>query len=250
MNSSILLELCIDSVEAAVAAEQGGADRVELCGNLYEGGTTPSAGMIARVRSRVKIGLQVMIRPRGGDFCYTPDEFEVMKRDIVMAKQLGANGIVLGLLDLEGQVDVAGTRELIQIARPMNATFHRAFDMSRDLQKSLGDIIGAGADRILTSGAEPQAERAIAVLSGLVQAAGGRITIMACGGIDAGNARSIVEQTRVREVHAGLGAFTASPMRYRNEKIAMGAVEGMEYQRSYVPEQQVRKLREELGKVR
>jgi copper homeostasis protein len=246
MSASIHLELCIDSVEAAVAAEQGGADRVELCGNLYEGGTTPSAGMIARARSRVKIGLQVMIRPRGGDFCYTPDEFEVMKRDIVMAKQLGANGIVLGLLDLDGNVDVAGTRELIQIARPMNVTFHRAFDMSRDLQKALRDIIDAGADRILTSGGEPQAERALPVIAGLVQSAGNRIIIMACGAIDAGNARKIVQQTGVKEIHAGMSVLTASPVRYHNEKIAMGAVEGLEYQRSYVPEEQVRKLKEEL----
>ena len=246
MSASILLEVCIDSVESAVAAERGGADRVELCGNLYEGGTTPSAGMIARVRGRVKIGLQVMIRPRGGDFCYTPDEFEVMKRDIVMAKQLGANGIVLGLLDAEGGVDVSRTRELIQMARPMNVTFHRAFDMSRDLQKALQDIKDAGADRILTSGAEPEAERALPVISSLVKAAGDRIIIIACGAMDASNARNIVEQTGVRQIHAGLGAVTASPMRYRNDRIAMGAVQGMEYQRMVVPEESVRKLRETL----
>jgi copper homeostasis protein len=118
--------------------------------------------------------------------------------------------------------------------------------MSCDLQKALGDIITAGADRILTSGAEPQAEQAISTIAGLVQAAGDRIIIMACGGIDAGNAKNVVEQTGVREVHAGLGVPTASPMRFRNAKIAMGAVEGMEYQRTVVPEESVRKLKEAL----
>jgi copper homeostasis protein len=242
----MLLEVCIDSVESAVAAEQGGADRVELCANLQEGGVTPSAGMVARMRGRVKIGLQVMIRPRGGDFCYTPDEFEVMRRDIIVAKQLGANGVVLGLLDTEGNVDVPRTRDLIQMARPMSVTFHRAFDMSRDLPRALRSIIDAGADRILTSGARPEAGQALPVIARLAQAAGDRIVIIACGAIDAGNARSIVEQTGVREVHAGLGVTVASPMLYRNEKIAMGAVKGMEYQRKVVQEEDVRKLKEAL----
>lgn len=246
MSPSILLEVCIDSVESAVAAERGGADRVELCDNLYEGGTTPSAGMIARVRGRVKIGLQVMIRPRGGDFCYSPDEFEVIKRDIVMAKQLGANGIVLGLLNEEGEVDVSRTRELIHVARPMTVTFHRAFDMARDLPKALRDIQEASADRILTSGGEPRAEQSIAVIAELVKAAGNRIVIMACGEIDAGNARLIVEQTGVRQIHAGMGEVTASPMRFRNERIAMGAAQGVEYQRMVVKEESVRRVREAI----
>lgn len=229
-----------------MAAEQGGADRVELCANLYEGGITPSAGMIARVRSQVKIGVQVMIRPRGGDFCYTPDEFEVMKRDIIIARQLGASGIVLGLLDADGNVDIARTRELIKLARPMSVTFHRAFDMSGDLLKALRDIAEAGADRILTSGAAAEAEQAIPVLTTLVTAGGERIIIMVCGGITAGNARRIAEQTKARQIHAGMGVVTPSPMKYRNEKIAMGAVPGVEYQRSEVRAEDVRKLKESL----
>lgn len=247
MNPTILLEVCVDSVESAVAAECGGADRVELCANLYEGGTTPSAGMIARVRGQVKIGVQVMIRPRGGDFCYTPDEFEVMKRDIIIAKQLGATGIVLGLLDPDGRVDIARTRELIKIARPMSVTFHRAFDMAADLLQALRDIMEAGADRILTSGAEAEAERAIPILATLVKAGGDRIIIMVCGGVNSGNVKRIVDQTKARQVHAGMGVVTASPMKYRNEKIAMGAVPGVEYQRSQVREEDVRKLKEALG---
>ncbi len=246
MSSSILLEVCVDSVESAVAAERGGADRVELCADLYEGGITPSAGMIARVRGQVKIGVQVMIRPRGGDFCYTPDEFEVMKRDIVIAKQLGATGIVLGLLDADGNVDTARTRELIKIARPMSVTFHRAFDMAKDPLRALRDIMDAGADRILTSGAEAEAEQAIPILATLVRAGGDRLIIIACGGIHAGNVQRIVEQTKARQVHAGMGVVTASPMKYRNEKIAMGAVPGVEYQRSEVREEDVRKLKEAL----
>src|SRR5258708_2340665 len=241
MSSSILLEVCVDSVESAVVGEGGGVGSVELCADLYDGGITPSAGMIARVGGQVKIGVQVMIRPRGGDFCYTPDEFEVMKRDIVIAKQLGATGIVLGLLDADGNVDTARTRELIKIARPMSVTFHRAFDMAKDPLRALRDIMDAGADRILTSGAEAEAEQAIPILATLVRAGGDRLIIIACGGIHAGNVQRIVEQTKARQVHAGMGGVTASPMKYRNEKIAMGAVPGVEYQRSEGPEEERRK---------
>src|SRR5258708_18004448 len=151
MSSSILLEVCVDSVESAVVGEGGGVGSVELCADLYDGGITPSAGMIARVGGQVKIGVQVMIRPRGGDFCYTPDEFEVMKRDIVIAKQLGATGIVLGLLDADGNVDTARTRELIKIARPMHVTFHRVSALPTDPIKALSAILDADACRSLSS---------------------------------------------------------------------------------------------------
>ena len=152
----ILLEICIDSVESAANSERGGADRVELCAGLPEGGTTPSAGMIAAVRKKIEIGLHVMIRPRGGDFCYSADEFGIMQRDILIAKQLGANGVVFGILNIDGTVDKDRMRQLIDMARPLKVTCHRAFDMSCDLEQALEDLVEVGADRVLTSGSKQE----------------------------------------------------------------------------------------------
>jgi copper homeostasis protein len=236
LTHPILLEVCIDSVESASAAEDGGAGRVELCGDLLEGGITPSAGMIAQVRRKISIGLQVMVRPRGGDFCYTPDEFEVMKRDVLMAKQLGADGVVLGILDSDGNVDKARTRQLVALAQPLNVTFHRAFDMSSNLGRALQDVIAAGAHRILTSGGEPTAEEGAHVIAELVKAASGRIVIMAGGGIRASNAQSIVGKTQVREIHAGLS-------------VPMGSADTREYRRFVVSAETVRSFKAALDRM-
>jgi copper homeostasis protein len=240
--AKIPLEVCISSVESAIASERGGAQRVELCSDLVEGGVTPSAGMIRVTRESISIGLQVMIRPRGGDFLYSAEEFAVMKRDIVAAKELGANGVVIGLLDEDANVDLARTRELVELARPMNVTFHRAFDMSQDFFRSLEDIISCGVTRILTSGGKPRAEESVDTLAKLVAAARGRITIMACGEIEKHNVKRIIEKSRVPEVHAGLEAPVASTVRHRNEGIAMGSVQGREYERSLVSAETVRDL--------
>src|SRR5215831_13150816 len=148
------IEICVDSVAGASAAERGGADRVELCDNLLEGGTTPSAGCIKVVRQGLKIGLQVIIRPRGGDFLYTEHELAVMREDIRIAKDLGANGVVLGCLTSNGAIDRDRTAELIALARPLNVTFHRAFDMCRDPHQALENLVTLGMDRVLTSGQE------------------------------------------------------------------------------------------------
>ena len=149
---SLLVEVCVDSVESAHAAAVGGAARVELCDDLLEGGTTPSAGMIEVVRERIAIGLNVLIRPRGGDFSYSDLEFEVMERDIDVARRLGADGVVLGLLDPDGSIDEPRTRLLADSARPLSVTFHRAFDVTRDAVESLEALIRVGVDRVLTSG--------------------------------------------------------------------------------------------------
>jgi copper homeostasis protein len=243
MSDEILIEVCVDSVASAIAAERGGARRVELCSNLLEGGVTPSAGLIALVRARTSLGLQVMIRPRGGDFCYTAEEFEIMRRDIMVAKELGANGVVLGILDADGNVDTERTRQLVEVARPLGVTFHRAFDMSADLFCALEDICVTGADRLLTSGGEQTAWQGIQAIGQLVKAAQGRIVIMGGAGIDDDNAVSIIEQTGIKEIHVGLGSPIASPMLHLNPRISMGTAPGREYQRSQVLEEDVRNLR-------
>jgi copper homeostasis protein len=243
MGGGILIEVCVDSVASAMAAERGGAGRVELCSNLLEGGVTPSAGLIEVVRSRVKVGLQVMIRPRGGDLFYTAEEFEIMRRDIVAAKKLGADGVVVGVLDAAGNVDVERTRELVELARPLHVTFHRAFDMAVDLSRALEDVCGSGADRLLTSGGEQTAWQGVESIARLVRAARGRIVIMAGSGINEKNAASLVEQAGVREIHVGLGSVLESPMLYRNPRVSMGVAAGREYQRVQVREEDVLKLR-------
>jgi copper homeostasis protein len=210
-----LLEVCVTSVQSAVAAERGGAARVELCSDLLEGGVTPSAGLITRVRAGVRLGLHVLVRPRGGDFCYGPDEEAVMVEDIRTARRLGADGVVLGLLHPDGRIDVERTRRLVELARPMSVTFHRAFDVAADLPRALEEIVATGATRLLTSGGQPSAEGGAATIAALVRAAGERLTVMAGGGIRAGNARTLVERTGVREVHAGLEEPVDGPVLHR-----------------------------------
>jgi len=242
MTEQVLIEVCVDSVASAAAAQRGGAQRVELCSNLLEGGITPSAGLIETVREAITIGLQTMIRPRGGDFCYSEDEFEIMRRDVETAKRLGADGVVLGILNPDGSVDVQRTRELVELARPLNVTFHRAFDMSAELFRALEDICAAGVDRLLTSGGEQTSWQGAEVIAGLVKSARDRIIIMAGGSIGNNDAAGIVERTGVSEIHVGLSSNVASPMLYRNPRISMGAAPGREYQRVQVLEESVRKL--------
>jgi len=206
----VLLEVTVDSVASAVAAEQGGVHRIELCGSLEAGGITPSAGLIAMVRKRVAVPLHVLVRPRAGDFCYTADEFEVMKRDVLLAKQLGAHGLALGILTSERRVDVPRTRELVELARPLSVTFHRAFDATADLPAALEDVVSTRADRILTSGGAATAERGAAVIARLVALAATRIIILACGHIREHNVVTLVSATGVKEVHASLQTQAAS----------------------------------------
>lgn len=244
-----LLEICLDSVESAVNAERGGADRVELCAGLPEGGTTPSAGMIAAVRKKISIGLQVMVRPRGGDFCYSADEFGIMQRDVLIAKQLGAGGVVFGVLDLEGRMDKPRMRQLIDLARPLRITCHRAFDMSSGFERALDDLVELGVDRVLTSGGQKSAIDAMPTLKQIAQHARGRISVMACGEISITNVKAVVNYTGVTEVHAGLGEPVASAMRFRNTRIMMGSLAASEYQRTVVTEHSVRELRAALDSV-
>ncbi len=217
-----LFEICVDSVEGAIAAQAGGAQRVELCDNLLEGGTTPSAGTIAVARQHLTIGLNVIIRPRGGDFCYSDVEFAVMQHDVAQAKQLGANGVVIGLLNPDGTVDKARTAKLIEIARPLNVTFHRAFDMTNDPHQALEDLISLGLNRVLTSGQEDSVLEGLDLITALVQQAGDRIIVMPGGGIHERNLKKIVTQSGVREVHMTARREIQSRMIYRNPHPYMG----------------------------
>jgi copper homeostasis protein len=217
-----IIEVCVDSVESAVASQEGGAERVELCDNLFEGGTTPSAGSIALARERLKIKLHVIIRPRGGDFLYSELEYAIMKRDIEAAKALGADGVVIGLLTADGDIDVPRTRELIQLARPMTVTFHRAFDVAREPFRALDTLIELGVDRLLTSGQEETVLEGAEMIAQLVQRAGDRLIIMPGGGFTERNIGRIVAQTGVHEVHVTGFVRVESEMKYRNERVFMG----------------------------
>jgi copper homeostasis protein len=218
----MLVEICVDSVEGALAAERGGADRVELCGSLIEGGTTPSAGCIKLARASLSIGMQVMIRPRGGDFCYSDHEFSVMREDICIAKELGADGVVLGCLTPAGDVDVPRTCDLIAMSRPMNVTFHRAFDMCRQPRSALNDLVRAGVDRVLTSGQEATCLEGVELLADLQREARGRIIVMPGGGITAQNVKAVVDATGVVEVHLAARYSIESRMTFRNTRCFMG----------------------------
>lgn len=243
----ILVEIAAHTIESALAAQSGGADRVELFSNYLEGGVTASAGLIAVAREQLSIDFQVMIRPRGGDFHYSGDEFRVMQRDIEAAKRLGANGVVLGLVNLDGTVDVERTGALVKLARPLAVTFHRAFDMCRDLPAALEDVISTGADRLLTSGGEATAGGGIEPLANLVRIAGSRVSLIAAGGITIENVCEIVQRTGVREVHAGLRSTVPSPMRFRNENIYFGPTGQRQYERAAVQEEDVRELIERVN---
>jgi len=231
----------VDSVASAIASERGGASRIELCSDLIEGGVTPSAGLIETTRKAISLPMHVMIRPRSGDFCYDAEELQTMRCDIALCKQLGVNGLVFGILTMAGEVDVERTREMVDISRPLAVTFHRAFDMTADLFRALEAVHATGADRVLTSGGEQTALQGSKVIAQLVQAAG-PIVVMPGSGIRPENARGLVVQTGAREIHVGMRTSLPSPMQHQNPRVAMGSIEGREYQRSVVREQDIRRL--------
>jgi copper homeostasis protein len=245
----MVLEICVDSVESASASETGGAQRIELCSDLTEGGITPSGGLIHTVRSAVNIEVFVMIRPRGGDSFYTNYEFDAMKYDVMQAKNLGSDGVVLGVLDSSGHVDVDRTRELVELAHPMQVTFHRAFDMSANLDESLARIIETGAHRILTSGGMQSVSQGAARIARLIDAAKGRIHIMVGGGIRQENIQKITAHTGAMEFHCSLRTRIDSPVTFRNHAVKLGATVEDEFSRFLVLEKNVRGLRRALDKM-
>jgi copper homeostasis protein len=207
-EDAILVEACVDSVASAIAAEQGGARRVELCDALFDGGTTPSAGMIAACKEAVSIPVFVMIRPRGGGFVYSDAERDVMRRDVVVARELGADGVVIGGLLPNGGVDLPLVRMLVEAARGLPVTFHRAFDLTADLEAALESLAGAGVRRILTAGGASSAAEGAFKLGMLVRQASTRIVVMAGGGVREENVRTLVSTSGVREVHVRLTRLT------------------------------------------
>ena len=205
MNRRYLLEISVETLEAAMAAQRGGADRLELCGNLSIGGVTPSIELMRTVREQLRIPVFTMIRPRGGDFVYSETEFAEMKRSIAEAKRAGMDGVVLGILKNERRVDIGRTQELVEFARPLHVTFHRAFDDCADLREALEDVIQTGANRILTSGGAKSAPEGASMLAELVQLARERVVILLGSGINASNISEVAKHTHAREFHSGLG---------------------------------------------
>lgn len=234
MSDDIHLEICIDSVRSARAAQEGGASRVELCDNLLVGGTTPSYGTLKQVRQAISIGLHVLIRPRGGDFCYTEDELCVMLDDIRMAKELGADGVVLGVLDPDGRVDTLAAKRLLTAASPMRITWHRAFDLARAPEQALEDIIDLGCDYLLTSGQQQTAYAGRELIAKLVRQAAGRIAIMPGGGVQEANIAELRRVTGVCEFHSSGRRVLPSPMQWQRPHLYMGAWQQSEYELAFV----------------
>ncbi|TPG05052.1 copper homeostasis protein CutC [Rhodanobacter glycinis] len=213
----MILEIAANSVASALAAQDGGAGRVELCTALELGGLTPSHTQIALAREYLLIPLYVLIRPRGGDFLYSDLECEVMQRDIETCVALGCDGVVLGVLDAEGKVDTTRCRALIAAAGSMGVTFHRAFDLTRDPLSSLGDLIQLGCERVLTSGAQLSAWEGVQLIRQLVELSAGRIVVMPGAGVDAGNIGKLQEITGASEFHASAKRQHPSGMRWQPE---------------------------------
>ncbi|MEX2153063.1 MAG: copper homeostasis protein CutC [Gemmatimonadaceae bacterium] len=208
----ILVEACVDSVASALAAERGGAGRVELCDNLFDGGTTPSAGMISAVKAAVRIPVFVIVRPRGGGFVYTDDEIGVMRLDIEAAKMLGADGVVIGALTPDARVNVEQLRTLVVAAGHLSVTFHRAFDLTQDRPQALEALMQYGVARVLTSGGAPTALEGIEAIAALARRAAGQIVVMAGGGVREETVQEIVHRTGVSEVHVRGTRLARTPM--------------------------------------
>lgn len=220
-------EICANSVESCLAAQEGGADRVELCAGIPEGGTTPSYGEIKLARKLLtKTKLHVIIRPRGGDFLYTPLELERMEEDIRICRELGVDGVVFGCLTEEGEVDREANRRLVELARPMSVTFHRAFDRTADPMKALEDIISLGCNRILTSGQQPKAIDGISLLAQLEKKLKEYplppIQLLAGSGVNEENIRQIFDATGIHEYHFSARVNVVSKMKHYNHEVYMG----------------------------
>lgn len=234
-----LLEVCCGSADFAVDAARAGADRVELCDNLVEGGTTPSVGALALTLERAEVPVMVMVRPRGGDFLYSDLEFDVMLRDIEVVKEVGADGVVFGILDADGRIDSERIARLVDRARPMPVTFHRAFDVSLDLEESLDTLLEVGVDRVLTSVGRAEVVEDLTLLGRLVSQAGDSLIVMPGGGIRPDNVGAVLSVDGVREVHIGASRRVESSMLHRVDGVPMGG--------AYEPDEYLREAADEVA---
>ena len=244
MKSSVLLEVCANSVASALAAQDGGAERVELCENLHEGGTTPSYGEILVARKLLKIKLYILIRPRSGDFLYTDLEYKIMTADVQYCIDAGCDGVVIGMLNSDGTVDKRRCTELLNLAKKngLGVTFHRAIDMCADMEQALEDIIEMGFERILTSGGRSTAMEGARMIANLIKKANGRITIMPGSGINERNVADLVYYTKAMEVHSSARVHIQSKMNYKNDHIIMGGLVADEYSNDITDVNQVKKI--------
>jgi copper homeostasis protein len=237
------LEICVDSVESAINAQIAGADRVELCDNMLEGGTTPSYGTILSAIENLALGLHIIIRPRGGDFLYTDQEYDIMRRDIELCGEYGADGVVIGILRSDGTIDIERTAKLIELASPMSVTFHRAFDMCTDPIQGLNDIISTGASRVLTSGQKDKVPEGSELIRKLVKQAGSKIIIMPGSGLDETNIAEMARITGASEFHLTGRKVIDSDMTFRRDGIPMGGVPGIpEFSRKVADPQRIKKI--------
>lgn len=237
-----LFEVCIDSVTSAIAAQAGGAHRVELCDNLMEGGTTPSLGAVELCRERVSIDIMVMIRPRGGDFLYSDLEFDIMARDIERMKATGITGVVFGILLPDGRIDRERMARLTELARPLKVTCHRAFDMTPDPAQALEDLIALGVDRVLTSGQEAGAPEGEKLIAALIRQAGDRIVVMPGAGLTPQNIAAFLKSTHATEFHATAHHTLPSGMVYQNPRVYMGVPGSVEYEQTVTSADIVREM--------
>ena len=246
-NTNPIIEVCAINIQSAIAAQNAGAKRIEFCDNLFEGGTTPSPGTLQVVRKLLDIEINVMIRPRGSDFCYNDFEFEIMKRDIEFCKTLGVDGVVFGILNPNGTIDLKRTKKLIKISHPLNITHHRAFDMTPDPFQSLEEIIELGMDRILTAGQKNTAIEGKELIKKLISQADDRIIIMPGSGINEDNILELKKETGATEFHLTGHKKTESRMTYRKEEIYMGGIPQVpEYEIRVTDEKRIRKIIELL----
>lgn len=244
LTPTVSLEVCANSVASAVAAQEGGAIRVELCENLSEGGTTPSKGQILFARKLLHIKLYVLLRPRSGDFLYNDLEYNIMKSDLHYCIEAGCDGVVIGMLNADGSIDKKRCTELVTMARQwgLGVTFHRAFDMCADQFKALEEIIDMGCERILTSGGRSTAMEGASIIKNLVDKAASRIIIMPGSGVNENNVTDLVRYTGVKEVHSSARIRIPSKMQYENDHIMMGANAGNEYSLDVTGADRVKKI--------
>lgn len=244
----MLLEICVDSVESARAAVRGGADRLELCGDLLVGGVTPSPFLIEAVQ-KLDIPVNVLLRPRFGDFCYTGAEREILVREAELCRSMGVNGIVAGALEPDGRLDRALLGQMASAAGPLRRTLHRAFDLCRDAEEGLEDAAALGFDTILTSGQAAAAPEGAGLLRRLGRLAGDRLTVMAGSGVNSGNLEALARETGLRAFHMSARRAAGSPMVFRRAGVPMGLPLAGEYERFYTDQGEVERARAVLDRL-